>query len=117
MTRTDFEKLKVALDARAAQLRRSLLERQDLTIERAADPLDSRVVAAQRESAAQIRARDYRLLRQLEETRNRLSPETFGHCLGCDDEIAPKRLEAIPWAAYCVRCQEDQEHQGIAMAA
>jgi DnaK suppressor protein len=24
----------------------------------------------------------------------------------CDEEIKPKRLQAVPWTAYCIRCQE-----------
>jgi DnaK suppressor protein len=111
MTRTDLEKWKAALEARAAQLKRSLIERTRLAIERIADPFDARLLAAERESAAQIRARDSRLLRQVEAARERLRKETFGKCLACEDEIAPKRLEAVPWAAYCVACQERAEQR------
>jgi DnaK suppressor protein len=31
---------------------------------------------------------------------------TYGACLHCDDEINAKRLAAVPWAAYCLKCQE-----------
>jgi len=24
----------------------------------------------------------------------------------CEEEISPKRLNAVPWALYCIRCQE-----------
>ena len=24
----------------------------------------------------------------------------------CDEDIHPKRLAAVPWAAYCIQCQE-----------
>jgi DnaK suppressor protein len=24
----------------------------------------------------------------------------------CEEEIKPRRLEAVPWAPYCIRCQE-----------
>ncbi len=33
-------------------------------------------------------------------------PEDFGYCSDCDEEIQLKRLELMPWAPYCVRCQE-----------
>jgi DnaK suppressor protein len=29
---------------------------------------------------------------------------TYGVCDRCGEEIPPERLEAIPWAALCVRC-------------
>jgi len=25
---------------------------------------------------------------------------------GCDEDIHPKRLAAVPWAQFCIRCQE-----------
>lgn len=31
---------------------------------------------------------------------------SYGACAECGEPIAPKRLEAIPWAANCLRCQE-----------
>jgi len=36
----------------------------------------------------------------------------FGVCQECGEGIPLKRLKIIPWAAYCVDCQErlDQEH-------
>jgi DnaK suppressor protein len=37
----------------------------------------------------------------------RLADGTFGACLRCGQPIAPERLEALPWAAYCISCQAD----------
>ena len=31
---------------------------------------------------------------------------SYGVCLHCEEDIKPKRLEAVPWAPYCIRCQE-----------
>jgi RNA polymerase-binding transcription factor DksA len=33
----------------------------------------------------------------------------YGECLRCSNEINEKRLKAIPWAALCIRCQEETE--------
>ena len=52
------------------------------------------------------------LLRQVEAARDRLRDGTFGICQRCEEEIAPKRLRAIPWAAYCVSCQAKAEECG-----
>jgi DnaK suppressor protein len=51
-------------------------------------------------------------LRLVEEAMDRLSDGSFGECTNCGDEISPKRLEAIPWAPYCIKCQELME-QGL----
>src|SRR5436305_924276 len=49
---------------------------------------------------------DYDQLRMVEEALDRLNSGDYGVCLSCEEVIAPKRLQAIPWARYCVTCQE-----------
>ena len=50
---------------------------------------------------------DYLQLRLVEEALDRLDTGDYGMCLGCDEPIAEKRLRALPWARYCVACQEN----------
>jgi DnaK suppressor protein len=45
-------------------------------------------------------------LRLIDEALDRLEAGDYGACLSCDEEIPHKRLNAIPWARYCVSCQE-----------
>jgi len=40
---------------------------------------------------------------------------TFGICLDCEEEINPKRLAAVPWAARCVACQERADREGTSI--
>src|ERR1019366_9365701 len=49
---------------------------------------------------------DYLQLRLVDEALDRLDTGDYGICLGCDEPIAEKRLRALPWARYCVACQE-----------
>jgi len=49
---------------------------------------------------------DYSQLRLVEEALDRLNAGDYGICLACDEPIAEKRLRALPWAQYCVTCQE-----------
>lgn len=46
----------------------------------------------------------------------RLDSAEFGRCLECGQEISPKRLRAVPWAEYCLRCQAGRE-QALPRAA
>ncbi|HTM47661.1 MAG TPA: TraR/DksA family transcriptional regulator [Bryobacteraceae bacterium] len=49
---------------------------------------------------------EYLQLRQIQEALERLELDEFGVCLSCREPIAPKRLRALPWAKFCVKCQE-----------
>jgi DnaK suppressor protein len=53
-----------------------------------------------------INSLDYGQLRMIEEALDRLKSGDYGVCLSCEGPIPPKRLIAIPWARYCVPCQE-----------
>jgi DnaK suppressor protein len=60
---------------------------------------------------------DYLQLRMIEEALDRLNSGDFGICLACEEPIPAKRLKALPWARYCVDCQEsigaDTEDQDV----
>jgi hypothetical protein len=45
----------------------------------------------------------------------RIDAGTFGVCAGCDRNIDPKRLAAVPWASSCIACQRAAEY-GRALA-
>jgi len=53
-----------------------------------------------------INGLDYHQLRLVEEALDRLDAGDYGICLACEEPIAEKRLRALPWARYCVACQE-----------
>jgi DnaK suppressor protein len=45
-------------------------------------------------------------LKLMDAALERLDYDEFGICDDCGETIPRKRLEAIPWAAYCLSCQE-----------
>jgi len=49
---------------------------------------------------------DYTQLRLVNEALDRMDSGDYGICLRCEEAIPPKRLHALPWARYCVPCQE-----------
>jgi len=48
----------------------------------------------------------YAQLRLVDEALDRLESGDYGVCLACEEPIAPKRLKAVSWARYCVKCQD-----------
>lgn len=49
---------------------------------------------------------DMTLLRQINDALHRIELDHYGICLSCEEPISQKRLDAVPWAKYCVTCQE-----------
>ncbi len=48
-------------------------------------------------------------LRDIDAALKRIKEGTFGTCAACECDISEARLEAIPSALYCVRCEEQRE--------
>lgn len=46
------------------------------------------------------------LLLQIEEAIKRMDEGGYGRCSNCGQTIALPRLQAIPWARFCIDCQE-----------
>jgi DnaK suppressor protein len=49
---------------------------------------------------------DVRHLREINDALHRIDTDQYGICLECEEPISGKRLDAVPWAKYCVTCQE-----------
>ena len=64
----------------------------------------SQVFAQQRDLA--LREKAEKELALVDAALARLDAGSFGRCLRCGNEIAAGRLEALPWAAYCIACQK-----------
>lgn len=63
----------------------------------------SQVFEQQRDFALRDRAIQH--LAQVDAALVRLDDGSYGRCIRCGGEIAPARLEALPWAARCIECQ------------
>ena len=49
---------------------------------------------------------EYQKLKLVNEALERLAAGDYGICEECEGKIAQRRLEILPWAKYCVTCQE-----------
>ncbi len=50
-------------------------------------------------------------VRMIEAALARIQLGTFGICIACGDDINPRRLDALPWTPYCLRCQQALEQE------
>src|ERR1044071_9932369 len=106
MNKTDLDKYKKILETKQQELARGLRNRDEIAIEKTPDALDEVQLAGERELAIRNLDRESNLLRQVRMALARLADGSYGTCLHCDEEIKPKRLDAVPWTRYCIRCQE-----------
>ena len=106
MTQTDLNKYKAVLEAKQAELSAGLRNREDIAIEKTPDAIDEVQLAGERELAIRNLDRESNLLRQVRLALARMDDGSYGTCLHCDEEIKTKRLDAVPWTPYCIRCQE-----------
>jgi len=116
MDKRTLERFKKLLQARRDELGRSVVQAQEAGKtpaqaygvdegDRASRSHDKELFFHQTmKSRGSIRAIDAALAR--------IADGTFGECLHCNQEINLKRLEALPWARYCITCQELLEENG-----
>ncbi len=57
----------------------------------------------------QIHERDRTILLQIDRALSKLADGSYGKCEDCGAIISPKRLEARPFALFCIECQEERE--------
>jgi DnaK suppressor protein len=67
--------------------------------------------AMEREKVFLMASKEGRFLWHIDEALRRLyrSPETFGKCHQCGNDIAHERLDALPHARYCIDCKQREE--------
>src|ERR1700704_956369 len=106
MTKTELNKYKALLEARQAELAGGLRNREGIAIEKTADALDEVQLAGERELAIRNLDRDSIALRNVKGALARVADGSYGVCLHFDEDIKPKRLDAVPWTKYCIKCQE-----------
>ena len=117
MTMYEVQGFRKTLTARVAELERITRQRDGITIVRSAEMVEEVVAASERALAVGNLDRDCRQLRDARAALGRIQDGSFGICQRCDEDIHPKRLAAVPWAAFCIHCQEavDRNSEDIEM--
>jgi DnaK suppressor protein len=76
------------------------------------DPVDLAVRNYSKNVMLAVSENESRQLTLIDEALMRIEDDEYGFCQNCEKAITPKRLAAIPWARYCLDCQELVE-QGL----
>jgi DnaK suppressor protein len=70
---------------------------------------DTGTETVDREIGYTLEETDGRLLTAIDAALARIDAGTYGTCVNCGAEIAPERLEAMPWAMLCIDCKRKEE--------
>ena len=56
---------------------------------------------------------DLTILKDIDNSLDKLNKGTYGICEECEEKISEKRLEANPVARYCITCKRQMEEKGL----
>jgi DnaK suppressor protein len=70
---------------------------------------DTATETVDREIDYTLEESDGRLLAAIDQALARIEAGTYGVCVNCGAQIAPERLEAMPWATLCIDCKRKEE--------
>lgn len=79
--------------------------------ERDSDEADAAVSTAFREAALWLAEDQRQKLELIDQALERIAGGTYGLCETCGGAINPERLEALPYATQCIRCQQQTDRQ------
>lgn len=106
MRGTELDNCRAMLESKQVELDRRLKRLDEIAVERAPDTMDDLQLANERELAIMNLERDTNLLTEVRAALERIADGSYGSCLNCQEPIRPARLAAVPWASYCVKCQD-----------
>jgi len=107
----EIENFKRALQNKANELRSSQISKDQIAIERNAELLDEIQRTSDREIAMTFMTKDWQTAMLVTEALKRIDLGEYGVCIECDEQISERRLKAIPWAKFCIRCQEKADNE------
>jgi RNA polymerase-binding transcription factor len=100
------------------EIKERLLAERDLLIEKlkgndlsvddseTPDPVDLAVRNYSKNVQLAVSENESKQLALIDEALLRIEDDEYGKCMNCETDINPKRLAAIPWARFCLDCQE-----------
>jgi DnaK suppressor protein len=85
---------------------------KEMRAQTSGDMVDAALDSVQDEISSQLAEVESRELTRIEYALERMRSGQFGICEGCNTAIPMARLNALPYATYCIKCQREAERQG-----
>ncbi len=101
-------------DALRTALAGDLSQLKELGAKNSGDVVDAALDSAHDEISSQLAEVESRELAQIETALERMRSGQYGICEGCGCSIPMARLNALPYATLCIKCQREAEKDGTA---
>lgn len=85
---------------------------KELRAQSSGDLIDAALDSVQDEISSQLAEVESRELARIEIALERMRNGDYGLCEGCGTNIPMARLNALPYATLCIKCQRESERQG-----
>ena len=113
MTKKDMEKYRRLLEEKkavlSAEIAKTRIAEEETTEESTQDIADKAVSSYTREFLYSLTDGERSTLLLIDDALARIDVGTYGLCINCGTLLVEKRLNAVPWAPYCLDCQELSE--------
>ena len=110
VSKKELERYRRLLDEKKSSLSQEIAKtrsaEEETTEESTQDIADKAVSSYTREFLYSLADGERGTLLQIDEALARIDEGSYGFCTNCGQPMAEKRLTAVPWAPYCVDCQE-----------
>jgi len=113
LTKKETEKYRRLLEDKKASLSAEIAKtrsaEEETTEESTQDIADKAVSSYTREFLYSLTDGERNTLLHIDDAIGRIDEGTYGLCINCGQLMTEKRLNAVPWAPYCLDCQELSE--------
>ncbi len=86
---------------------------EEIKVENTEDEGDMASISHDRDLLYNLHEGGFARLRMIQEAIKTMDRGQYGECIRCGKDINEKRLEAVPWATTCIRCQEATESEQL----
>jgi DnaK suppressor protein len=121
MNKTELKKYQKRLLELRTELAKEYTSDRDQSIadldDGAEDSIDFAVNSYTKEFLMSLSSMKREQILAIEDALRRIRSGEYGVCQECGVEIGKKRLTAVPWAQFCLKCREQKDASGRAAAA
>ena len=108
-TKSYRDRLLARRESLFTQVNEAEMSSRERDLEATQDPADMAANAYTKELLISMSANDRKLLQLIDEALERVEGGEYGECVNCGEPVSEKRLDAVPWTRYCLKCQDLQE--------